>query len=178
MLAFGSHSNSGSYREAIHSYLEGKTANPVIEPTRRQGRPKYGFGTNLEQHLGGGLRAFARFGWCDPRFESFEVDRNFDLGVDISGSRWHRHYDKVGVAWLTHTIAQDVRQYLALGGVGLLLGDGRLRYGREEILEAYYTMHVWRGLYSAFDIQQVTNPGYNRDRGPVWVMSLRIHLDV
>jgi high affinity Mn2+ porin len=178
LLVFSSHSNSGSYREAIDAYLDGQAPGPLIEPTRRQGRPKYGFGVNLEQHFGGGLRAFARFGWSDPRFESYEVNRNFDLGMDVAGFRWHRNADKAGVAWLTHTIGRDVRQYLALGGVGLLLGDGRLRYGREEIVEAYYNAHVWRGLYGAFDIQHVKNPGYNRDRGPLWVAAFRIHLDL
>jgi carbohydrate-selective porin OprB len=66
---------------------------------------------------------------------------------------------------------------LKLGGLGFLLGDGNLRYGRENIVESYYNLHAWRGLFYALDVQHVADPGYNRDRGPVWVGSLRMHVD-
>jgi high affinity Mn2+ porin len=56
--------------------------------------------------------------------------------------------------------------YLALGGLGFLLGDGGLNYGTERIVEGYYTL-LWRGISFAFDVQQVWSPGYNHDRGPV-----------
>ena len=46
-----------------------------------------------------------------------------------------------------------------------------------RILESYYTLHLWRGVYPSFDLQYVWNPGYNRDRGPVIVPSLRLHLE-
>ena len=71
----------------------------------------------------------------------------------------------------------NIKQYLALGGYGFLLGDGRLTYGRENIVETYYTMHVWRGFYPSFGFQYVDHPGYNRDRGPVVVPTLRLHLE-
>jgi high affinity Mn2+ porin len=58
-----------------------------------------------------------------------------------------------------------------------LLGDGRLNYGRENIVETYYTMHMWRGFYPSFDFQFVNHPGYNRDRGPVFAPALRLHLE-
>ena len=67
--------------------------------------------------------------------------------------------------------------YLADGGYGFLLGDGALNYGRETILETYYTAHVWRGIYLGPDIQHINNPGYNRDRGPVLVVGGRLHLE-
>src|SRR5262249_36209911 len=78
LLAFTSHSTAGSYRKAVDSYLAGETPRPLIEATRAHGRPKYGFGVNLEQHFGGGVRVFARFGLSDARFESFEVNQNVD----------------------------------------------------------------------------------------------------
>lgn len=177
-LSFVNHSNAGSYAEAVALYRAGKTSRPIIEPTRLQGRLKYGFGMNLEQDLTERLRLYARFGWNDTRYESFEITQNFDFGGDYSGSRWHRKRDKVGAALLSHGLARNVQEYLALGGVGLLLGDGALRYGRENIVEGYYNMHLWRGLFAAIDLQHVSNPGYNRDRGPVWVPSLRLHLEL
>ena len=63
------------------------------------------------------------------------------------------------------------------GGAGFILGDGRLNYGRENIVESYYNWHAWRGLFYALDVQHINSPCYNRDRGPVWVFSVRGHID-
>src|SRR5690348_4918183 len=70
------------------------------------------------------------------------------------------------------------QKYLALGGRGFLLGDGGLHYGRETIVEGYYNLHLWRGVYLGADLQHINNPGYNRDRGPALVPGLRLHLDL
>jgi len=75
-------------------------------------------------------------------------------------------FDKIGIAFASNGPSSDHRQYLALGGLGFLLGDGRLSYGRENIVETYYNANVWRGLFAAFDLQYIVHPGYNRDRGP------------
>jgi carbohydrate-selective porin OprB len=142
---------------------------------------KYGFGVNLEQQLSANLRAFGRFGWNEGRHESFaytEVNQTFSLGADYAGERWHRRHDKVGLAFVTNGISGDHREYLKLGGLGFLLGDGNLTYGRENIFEAYYNAHFWRGVYGAIDIQRISNPGYNRDRGPLLVPGLRLHIEL
>ena len=76
-----------------------------------------------------------------------------------------------------NAIKKDHQTYLADGGLGFLLGDGNLNYGRENILETYYTVHVWRGIYLAPGLQHIVNPGYNRDRGPVLVPSFRAHIE-
>jgi len=52
-----------------------------------------------------------------------------------------------------------------------------LRYGRENIFETYYTAHLWRGISIAGDFQHIANPGYNQDRGPAQVSSIRIHFE-
>jgi hypothetical protein len=78
---------------------------------------------------------------------------------------------------LVNAISGDHREYLALGGEGFLLGDGALNYGREKIIESYYNLHAWRGFSLGADVQRIWNPGYNRDRGPVWVGSLRLHVE-
>jgi carbohydrate-selective porin OprB len=90
---------------------------------------------------------------------------------------WHRTHDRAGVAFVTNAICKDHQVYLADGGYGFLIGDGHLNYGRENIVEAYYTAHVWRGIYVAPDLQHITNPGYNRDRGPVLVPGFRGHVE-
>ena len=181
LLSYVNHSNMGDYREAVDLFLGGKMPTPEVIGTRQQGRVKYGFGLNLEQQLSANLRAFGRFGWNDGRHESFaytEVDQTFALGADYAGDRWHRQHDKVGLAFVTNGISGDHREYLKLGGLGFLLGDGNLTYGRENIFEGYYNAHFWRGIYGAVDIQHITNPGYNRDRGPVLVPGLRLHFEL
>ena len=74
-------------------------------------------------------------------------------------------------------ITKEHAEYLALGGLGFILGDGGLTYGRETIFETYYTAHVWRGLYLGPDLQYIANPGYNQVRGPVTVPSFRVHVE-
>jgi hypothetical protein len=179
-LSFVNHADMGSYREAIEDYLAGLTPLPDVIYTRRQDRIKYGFGFNAEQELTEDLRAYARFGWNEGHNESFaytEVDQAISFGADLKGTKWHRKQDKVGVAMLLDAISGDHRQYLALGGEGFLLGDGALNYGREKILESYYNLHAWHGLSLGADVQRIWDPGYNRDRGPVWVGSLRLHVE-
>lgn len=180
LVAYLNHANMGSYREAIDEFLAGETSQPDVIATRRQGRHKYGFDLNFEQNLTDKLRAFGRWGWNDGRNESFvytEVDRALELGGDYSGDAWRRKNDRVGAAFSLNAISGDHARYLALGGIGFLLGDGALSYGCEKIFETYYTAHVWRGTFVSFDLQHVNNPGYNQDRGPVLVPGLRLHVD-
>jgi high affinity Mn2+ porin len=61
------------------------------------------------------------------------------------------------------------------GGVGFLLGDGALRYGWEEILELYYRFQLGKAWQVSPDVQTIRDPGYNRDRGPATVLSLRVN---
>jgi carbohydrate-selective porin OprB len=179
-LAFVNHADMGSYRQAIDGYLSGEDSTPDVTQYRKQGRVKYGFGLNAEQELTANWRAFGRLGWNDGRNESFaytEVDRTAEAGSDFRGKPWHRAQDKVGAAFVVNGLSGDHRRYLALGGLGFILGDGALNYGLEKIFETYYTAHVWRGISVAFDYQHVSDPGYNQDRGPVNVMSVRIHVE-
>jgi len=141
---------------------------------------KYGFGVNLEHAFSHGLRGFARWGWNEGQHESYaytEVDETAALGADFVGTPWKRKNDKVGLAFVSNGIAKDHQAYLKAGGRGFLLGDGGLNYGRENLTEAYYNAHVWKGLFLGPDLQYVWNPGYNRDRGPVVVAGFRFHLE-
>ncbi|MGH9470391.1 MAG: carbohydrate porin [Terriglobia bacterium] len=180
LLSYVNHADMGNYREAIDGFLSGRNSVPDVTLYRRQGRVKYGVGANLYQDMGHGARVFARWGWNDGRNESFvytEVDRTGSLGGDLAGYHWHRRLDKFGVAVVADGISGDHRRYLALGGKGFMLGDGGLRYGLEKVFETYYTFHLWRGVFGSVDLQHIANPGYNRDRGPALVPSLRLHVD-
>jgi high affinity Mn2+ porin len=180
LLAFANYANMGIYRDAIAQFRQGLVTRPDITNHSWHITRKYGFGINLEQSLARNFTAFGRFGWDNGKTESFaytEVDQTFAGGLGANGALWHRRFDRAGVALVTNGICKDHQIYLADGGLGFLLGDGALRYGREKIVEAFYTAHVWRGIYIAPGVQHINNPGYNRDRGPVTVPTLRLHTE-
>jgi hypothetical protein len=180
VLEYWNHAHMGVYREAVDAYLDGQDATPEITHHEHFGAVKYGFGLNTEQELTQYLRIFGRFGWNEGQHESFcytEADQTFLAGGDYRGDQWGRTQDKVGLAFVTDAIKKDHQKYLALGGLGFLLGDGRLNYAREDIVEAYYNAHAWRGLYFAVQQFYIVHPGYNQDRGPVYVGGVRAHID-
>jgi high affinity Mn2+ porin len=179
LLAFTNYANMGIYRDQIIKAAEEGTTPDITNHPWRITR-KYGFGINLEQNLTPNLTAFARWGWDNGTTESFaytEVDSTFAEGIGANGAKWHRKRDRVGIAFVSNGIKKDHQNYLAKGGYGFLIGDGRLTYGRENILESYYTVHAWRGIYLAPGLQYIVNPGYNRDRGPVVIPSFRAHVE-
>lgn len=180
VLAFVNTAHMGSYREANAAFHSGADSTPDVTRHAHTGAAKYGFGYNFEQSVTGSLTVAGRFGWNDGKTESYaytEVEQTFTLGAIYTGSQWRRPFDKVGVAVSSNAIKRDHQLYLANGGLGFLLGDGALRYGRETSVEAFYNVHAYRGLYFAPGVTLTNNPGYNQDRGPVWVPSFRAHVD-
>jgi high affinity Mn2+ porin len=180
VLSYVNHAHMGLYRVANQAYLSGEDPTPEITKHETYGAVKYGFTLNAEQELTTNIRIFGRFGWNEGQHESFaytEDDQTFEFGGDYSGRAWSRPYDKLGVAFVTNAIKADHQAYLGFGGLGFLLGDGKLNYAREDILETYYNLHAWRGMYYALDLQYINHPGYNQDRGPVLVESVRMHVD-
>jgi high affinity Mn2+ porin len=181
LLSFVNHANMGDYMQQINEWLTNRTT-PVPEITNHplQTTVKYGFGVNFEQPFNDWLGMFGRWGWNEGQHESYaytEVDQTWQMGFGGNGSRYGRPADRMGIVFVSNGISHDHALYLGYGGLGFLLGDGRLNYGRENILESYYTLHVWRGIYTALDFQYMVHPGYNRDRGPVVVPGLRLHLE-
>jgi len=180
LLSYLNHGNMGNYREANAEFLTGETATPDIIATRKEGRHRYGFGLNMEQEVRNNVGVFARLGWSDGHNETYcytEDDRTVQIGGLAMGDAWRRSSDRAGVAFVTNGIVASHQQYLALGGVGFLLGDGGLTYGREKIVETFYTAHLWRGFFISYDFQHINDPGYNQARGPVAVSAFRFHTD-
>lgn len=181
LLAYRNVAHMGDYADANGIAL-GTHSIPEITATRRNGRQKFGLGLNLEQALAddGDTGAFARFGWNDGATESFaytECESTVSLGIQISGKRWHAPSDRWAIALADDGLSAAHREYLALGGQGFLLGDGRLNYGHERLLETYYTRQFNKYLQASLDFQLVANPGYNKDRGAVPVLSGRLHFE-
>ena len=180
LLFYANRAHMGNYREAVDAFLAGIDKTPNIVLHEHFSALKYGLGYNAEQEITANLRVFGRFGWNEGQHESFaytEVDQTVEVGADYAGTRWRRPVDKIGLAVVSNAIKRDHQEYLRLGGLGFLLGDGNLNYGRENIVESYYNLHAWRGLFYALDVQHIANPGYNRDRGPAWAGSVRMHID-
>jgi high affinity Mn2+ porin len=180
LLSYVNHANMGVYQEAVTNFLNGITPLPDITAHPLRTTVKYGFGINFEQPITDWAGIFGRWGWNEGAHESYaytEADQTWEIGTGGTGGRWGRRYDRWGLAFVSNGISGAHQQYLANGGYGFLLGDGHLRYGRETIVETYYTLHAWRGIFPAVGLQYAANPGYNRDRGPVIVPSLRLHLE-
>jgi high affinity Mn2+ porin len=173
LLAFENRERAGTFRDAMLS--DGTTD---LASTRRPGTRKYGFGINLEQEITRDIGAFARYGWSDGKTEAWaftQIDRSLSGGISLQGRLWRRPADNIGVATVRNYLSGDDRCFLAAGGIGFIIGDGRLSYAPESITEAYYAWRALRDWTFTLDYQRVVNPAYNRDRGPVSVATLRVH---
>jgi high affinity Mn2+ porin len=166
----------GNFTDAVQlAALTGAT--PELSLVRTY-TSKMGISANLEQQILPSIGLFARAGYTPGNLEAYAfTDDNATLagGTSISGKFWGRPNDTVGIAGVLNTISKAEEAYLAAGGLTALIGDGELPHpGPEKILEAYYTLPVNKWQLT-FDYQFITNPAYNRDRGPVSVVATRLH---
>jgi high affinity Mn2+ porin len=178
-LVYENHARMGDYDLAT-AIGRATGTQPNIVATDAPGHTKFGGALNGEFPLAddGDTGLFARVGWNDGRHESFvftEVDRLLSAGGQVSGRRWHRRDDVLGVAGVIDGISAPHRNYLAAGGNGFLLGDGALSYGHESIAEAYYRIAIGPYVALSPDVIFIANPGYNRDRGPATVLTARLN---
>jgi high affinity Mn2+ porin len=179
ILSSQDRTRSGTYSDAIR-VGEQTGQRPDITAVRKPGTLKYGFGLNVEQELTKDIGVFGRLGWNDGKTESFAftaIDRLTTAGISVTGTRWRRKFDTVATEVTASGLSGVHVLYLARGGLDFLIGDGALRYGPETVWESYYNARLLAGLFAAFDLQRVTNPAYNRDRGPVWISSVRLHVE-
>jgi high affinity Mn2+ porin len=164
---------SGSYRETLN--------NPALDldiAQTRKGRIKYGYVLSLEQTLTDDIGLFGRWSWNDGKTEIMaftDIDASLATGLSIKGARWGRPDDVIGIGGAINALSKDHRDFIAAGGLGVLIGDGALNYRRERIFETYYAFALNRQITLTADYQFITNPAYNADRGPVSVFSGRFH---
>jgi high affinity Mn2+ porin len=174
-MAYLNRAHMGDYREALIEM----PVNPDVTQTRDY-RYKYGCGGNAEQELTRDLGVWCRLGWSDGHTETWAftpIDRTAALGLLLKGRCWARPADEVGLAAVCNGLAKDHRDYLAAGGLDFSIGDGRLNYGLEQIVELYYRIAIVKGIFVSADFQEIRNPAYNRDRGPVSVEALLVHAE-
>lgn len=159
--------------------LAQQTATPVDIAAVRGYRSRVGVSLSLEQQITPQLGAFLRAGKTGGNVETYEftdVDRTLAAGLSLQGTSWRRRDDTVGLAAINNGISADRENYLNAGGLGLLIGDGKLPHpGPEQIIETYYSAAVWNFLHISLDYQWINHPAYNRDRGPVSVVAVRLH---
>ena len=145
----------------------------------RQYRSRLGADVNFQQELTADLGMFARVGKAAGNVEVYEftdIDRTVSTGLSLKGSAWRRRGDTVGLALIDNGISAAREQYLNAGGLGVLVGDGKLPHpGAEEIVETYYSASLLSFAQVTLDYQWINNPAYNRDRGPVSVFAVRVH---
>jgi high affinity Mn2+ porin len=178
-LQYLNRSRSGSYVQAVQ-LAEQTGTTPSVSAITRPGTLKYGSGISFDQEVYHDVGVFSRLGWNDGKTEDFAftaIDRLAEGGVSVKGTRWKRKDDVVATAFAAAGISGVHAVYLAQGGSDFLIGDGALNYAPEYLWETYYTARVVRGFYATFDAQHYNNPAYNHDRGPVWIESVRLHIE-
>jgi len=177
LTVFNSRGRMGLLNDAVQ--LAENTDTAVDIATVRRYRSRVGANLNLEQQLTADLGLFARIGRAGGNVEAYEftdIDRTVSAGLSLQGSRWHRGEDTVGIVAINNGISATRERYLDAGGLGILVGDGRLPHpGSEQIAEAYYSLSVLGVARLSLDYQFINHPAYNRDRGPVSVVAARLH---
>lgn len=169
----------GSYALSVQKALATFTT-PDITDTREYGRDKKGWYISVDNHFNK-IHQYINYSRNDGLNETWaftEIDRSFATGLRFDGSIWQRKNDHFGIAFVVNGLSDDHKRYLALGGYGFLIGDGKLNYGTENIVETYYSWNPWKGLFISPDYQFILHPAYNKDRGPVHVVSLRLHAEL
>lgn len=177
LVSYYNLAHMGNYNQSIQL----NPSAPNILATEDYGHSKYGFGVNGEQEITKNMGFFYRAGWNDGNNETWaytEIDRTFSLGISSNGKGWKRPNDNVGLAYEGSGLSAPHRNYLSDGGLGFELGDGKLNYSLEQLAELYYSMELIKNLYVSGTYQFILNPGFNRDRGPVHVFSLRVHMEL
>jgi high affinity Mn2+ porin len=177
ILSFFTIANMGNYNQSIAF----NPLTPDIVATRKNGRTKYGVGINAEQNINKDMGLFFRMSWNDGQNETWmftEIDHSISLGISSNGTKWERQNDNIGLAFVSSGLSVPHRNYLKSGGKGFILGDGNLNYSLEHLAELYYTLGLSKNIFLSGTYQFLLNPGYNSDRGPVSVFSVRVHTQI
>ncbi|NOT17757.1 MAG: carbohydrate porin [Sulfuriferula sp.] len=179
VLAFRNRAIMSRYRDALNLSAATNTT-PDLNAVRTGEQIKFGIGLNIEQAISDDIGLFARVGWADGQTETYaftEIDQSISAGALIQGSAWGSAQDSIGLAFARNALSAAHRGYLAAGGIGFFIGDGKLNYQPELILEGFYRWQTTKQLNLTADWQHIRNPAYNADRGPVDVVALRAHLE-
>jgi high affinity Mn2+ porin len=178
LLTYINHANMGLYSDALAmSALRG--GSPDTSLVRKMNQ-KSGWALNIEQELTSSMGYFLKYSKSDGTKEAFdftEINHSLATGILLKGNPWKRHNDSLGLAIVKNNISRDGQAYFAAGGMGILIGDGALNYASEEIIETFYNVVFNPTFNMALNYQNVKNPAYNKDRGPVNIFGVRFHVN-
>ena len=176
VTAFLTRGRMGSFEDALQ--LASLTGQPPDTAAVRRYQSRSGVSFNMEQQLSKDVGVFARAGLADGSLEPFaftDIDRTVAAGLVVNGRSWGRPDDTFGSGVIINGISSEHLAYFNAGGLGILVGDGKLpHYAPEKILEMYYAFPFFGGR-ATVDYEFVWDPAYNEDRGPVSVIATRLH---
>ena len=196
ILGYRNKENSGSYTDAIAEFQadplkNATTCNGYNYNSNNAGAPdlcwarksniKMGVGLNMEQSITQDIGLFFRGMYSDGKTEVYSYtssDRSISFGSAIKGQRWGRQKDTVGLGYAQSWISKNHVNYLNMGGIDGFIGDGKINYKPEQVLDIYYQWHVIKSTWLTFDYQYLANPAFNADRGPVNIYNARVHFEL
>jgi len=177
LTAFDSRGRMGLLDQAVQ-LAQATDTTPSVADVRAY-RTRLGADMSFEQQLTTDCGFFGRVGKAGGNVEAYEftdVDRTAALGLSLLGSSWRRSDDTIGIVAINNNASASRQRYLNAGGLGILVGDGKLPHpGPEQIIETYYSAAFLNYLHVSLDYQWINHPAYNRDRGPVSVFAIRVH---
>ncbi len=195
ILGYRNQEKSGSFTDAIAAFQADKAKNATTctgynYDSGNAGAPdlcwarksniKMGIGINMEQAITEDIGLFFRGMYSDGKTEVYSyvpADRSLSFGTAIKGMRWGREKDSVGLGYAQSWISSQHVDYLNMGGVDGFIGDGKINYKPEQVVDIYYQWHVVKSAWLTFDYQYLANPAYNADRGPVNIYNTRVHFE-
>jgi high affinity Mn2+ porin len=178
LLAYRNLARMGGFRDAL-DFAAANGGTPDVGNVRKD-QVKYGYGINVQQQLSKDIGLMLRASRNDGALETYaftEIERSVSGGINVKGSRWGRPDDLIFLGMVRNGLSAAHRDYLAAGGLGFFIGDGRISYRPEQITEALYVAKAFKGTWIALDFQRISNPAYNADRGPVAIAGLRLHFE-
>ncbi|MDY6861485.1 MAG: carbohydrate porin [Thermodesulfobacteriota bacterium] len=149
-----------------------------------------GFGLSFDQQITSDIILFCRFGLQEDDIagESYEYETNplrratlgteeldpfalrysWSIGGQITGNRWGRPGDVLGIAFGQAIISSDYERYLRDEGVSP---------EDESHFEAYYSFRLNESIAISPDIQVITNMGGDDDADTVTVFGVRTQIN-
>ena len=197
LLAYRNRERSGSYSDAIAAYQadpnnknattcstfnygNGNSTAPDLCWSRKA-NIKMGIGINMEQSITQDIGFFFRGMFSDGKTEVYSytsADRSISFGIAMNGLRWGRKQDALGIGYAQSWISGQHVTYLNMGGIDGFIGDGKINYKPEQVVDIYYQWHAMPSVWLTLDYQHLANPAYNTDRGPVDIYGIRVHFDL
>lgn len=172
--------NAASCPASVYSYGSGNFTAPDLCWVRKPD-VKVGIGVNAEQYITPDIGLFLRAMYSDGQTEvdAYDpADRDLSFGAVAKGPAWKRPFDVAGVGFAAAWISAIHAQYLAMGGVDGFVGDGHLYHvGAESVVDLFYSFNLLKAIWLTADYQHLWNPGFNADRGPVEILSGRVHAE-